>query len=192
MTNTETARIPVSEESGIHNEWYQLAEKQTPETLPAFVSDLVNKYEHDFGTIIHATAAAALGAAHAVNNSETGNVDSFQGGAVFIEFTRNWLKLHAPFRLMNYEDFLYPQHEHRHKKRIPAEVWEWLQKEAKNQLDNRCAYLEARYELHWRSIIDGKVPFGYKVAKRKMPKLDEKEEIWPKLSTEIVDNSSEG
>lgn len=156
----------ITEEMNLHKEWYELAKKQTIESLSPFVSGLVNNYEHDFGTIIHAVAASALAAAHAVHNSEQGNIDSFQGGAVLTEFIRTWLNLKAPFKLVNYEDFLYPQHERRFKKLLPPSIWAWIKAEAKHQLDNKCAYTEARYELHWRSIVDGKVPFGYKVAKK--------------------------
>ena len=156
----------ISEDMNLQSEWYELAKKQKLETLSAFISGLVNDYEHDFGTIIHAVAASALAAAHAVNNSETGDLDPIQGGAVMAEFVKNWLGLQAPFRVVNYEDFLYPQYARRHKKVISQQVWAWLQEEATNQLKNKCTYLEAAYETHWRSIVKGEVPFGYKVARK--------------------------
>jgi hypothetical protein len=156
----------ISEDMNLQSEWYELAKKQTLASLPAFVSGLANDYEHDFGTIIHAVAASALAASHAVNNSETGDLDPIQGGAVMAEFVKNWLGLKAPFRVVNYEDFLYPQYAYRHKKKISPQVWEWLQSEAQNQLENKCTYLEAAYENHWRSILRGEVPFGYKVSKK--------------------------
>lgn len=75
-------KIQITEELGLHKEWYEEAKKQTLNTLPAFVSNLVENYSHDYGTICHAITAAALGAANAVEESPEGGITGFQANCI--------------------------------------------------------------------------------------------------------------
>lgn len=64
----------ITEDDGIHNGWYEEAKQHTTKTLPVFIQHLTEDYRHDYGTICHAVAAAALAAAHAVDHAPCGGV----------------------------------------------------------------------------------------------------------------------
>lgn len=50
-------RLEITEEMNIHEEWYADAENQTMDTLLPFLNHLMNDYNHDYGTIVHALIA---------------------------------------------------------------------------------------------------------------------------------------
>jgi hypothetical protein len=57
-------RRAITEKDGVHKEWYEQAKKiQGPSELTTFVAHLLNDYIHDYGTICHACAAAAIAGA---------------------------------------------------------------------------------------------------------------------------------
>lgn len=62
---------------------------------------------------------------------------------------------------IDYENMLYPQYEEMFDKTIPEKVWFKLKEEAQRLLDVGTGSEEIKE--HWRSIRDGKVPFGYSV-----------------------------
>ena len=80
----------ITEEMKIHEEWYKQAKEQTLETLPAFLNHLINDYGHDYGTICHAIAAGAIGAAYALERSPQGGITGFQAGCIMWCFIRHW------------------------------------------------------------------------------------------------------
>jgi hypothetical protein len=141
--------------------WVKQTDKVTLDNLPAFLRELTQDYEHDYGTICHAVAIGAVAAAKAVNRSEQGGITGFQAGAVFWEFYKRWLHEEGPARLVKYGNMLYPQYRDDFAKTISKDTWAWLQDEAKKNLkDGKAA---ANILFHWESIARGKVPFGYKV-----------------------------
>lgn len=152
----------ITEEQNVHQAWYEEAKKVTVEALPEFVRKLTQDYGHDYGTICHAIAAAAVAAAHAVEHSPVGGITGFQGGAVMWEFIRHWQGIDGPTRLMQYDDMLFPQMEHKFRA-ISAETWEHLQKKAKENLSGDRAFAHPDVVAHWKSIAKGKVPFGFAV-----------------------------
>lgn len=68
-----------------------------------------------------------------------------------------------PMRLTKYEEMLYPQCGDSFTCISPS-TWEWLQKEAAQRLKDEAGAHTVRE--HWQSIVDGNVPFGYRVAER--------------------------
>lgn len=155
-------KIQITEEQNLHKEWYEEAKNQTLETLPVFISNLVKNYSHDYDTICHAIAAAALAAARTVDKSGEGGITGFQAGCVMWSFIQEWTQKSQPLRLLDYENLLYPQYEDSFKT-IKKDTWEWLQKEAKRKiLENESSELGATEKVlaHWQSIVDGKIPFG--------------------------------
>ena len=152
----------IKEEDGIHKEWYKKAKEQSLESLPAFLKHLTEDYKHDYGTICHAVASAALAAANAVDHSPGGGITGFQAGAIMWEFVQHWLGYEdEPLRLVKYEEMLYPQYEHSFAKTISKDTWEWLRERAKSLLSEQHGISSVR--IHWESIAGGKVPFGYRV-----------------------------
>lgn len=149
----------------LRDEWLEEARKQTPETIGAFVNHLINDYTHDYGTIVRAIAAAACGAAWAVEHSPQGGITGFQGSCVKWDFIRGWEQneFEVGAKFVNYEKMLYPQYGHEFAKTISADTWNNIQKKAKELL-SEDAYACPNVVKHWESIVNGEVPFGYTVA----------------------------
>jgi len=153
----------ITEEDQLHIEWFDQAKVMTLDCLPIFLAKLVDDYEHDYGTICLAITAAAIAAARAVNNSSQGGISGHQAGAVMWTFIQEWLSEKNPMKLVKFERMLFPQYEYHFDKLISADTWQWLQEEARKHLAKNDPYLSAAVELHWRSIAQGAIPFGYKL-----------------------------
>lgn len=152
----------ITEEMGIHKEWYDEAKNQTVETLPAFVKKLTENYHHDYGTMCHAVAAAGLGAMWAVNKSPAGGITGFQAGAILWEVIENWGSLgKGPKRIVNYQDLLDPQME-REFRTISKETAEWIKSEAKKDLTEHSEMAPA-VRAHMERVAEGWIPFGLQV-----------------------------
>ena len=151
------------ESEGTYHVWYEEAKKQTPETIGAWLAKFTDgTYGYDYGTICHAMAAAAIGAAWAVERGPGGGITGFQAGAVMWQFVRYWdaMGTDGPMRLLKFEDVLYPQYEHGWNA-MSADTWRWVQEEAAKLLAGDRGAEGVR--AHWQSIVDGIVPFGLRV-----------------------------
>lgn len=156
-------QINVTEEMGIHKDWYAQARTQTLDTLPAFLNHLFTAYQHDYGTICHAIAAAAIGAATAGDKSEQGGITGFQGGFIMWQFVREWQRWDCPLSLTKWEDALYPQYEDRFAPTISKGTLQWLQEQAKKNLaEGGQAHIAVK--RHWKKLAKGGVPFGLRVT----------------------------
>lgn len=155
----------ITEEMKVHEKWFEEAKKQTVNTLPEFVRHLVEDYEHDFGTICHAIAAAGLAGMYAIENSPEGGITGYQAGFCMWGIVKNWSYENnkCGLRMLNYDDLLYPQYEYKFNS-ISRESLEAVINEAKNRLKE---YDRMRVHpdviSHWESIVNGEVPFGLKV-----------------------------
>lgn len=96
-------------------------------------------------------------------------ITGFQAGFVMWDFIRDWTKEDnkCGLRLVDYDDMLYPQYDDRFDKTIDSDVWNALQEQAKNKLEedtnNELYKAHPDVVAQWQSIVDGKVPFGYVV-----------------------------
>lgn len=161
----------ITEEMGIHKEWYE-AKPRTPDELAAFVTKLLTEYHHDYGTICHAAAAAAVAACRTVNADENqGGITGFQAGAIMWEFVRHWLHEKGPMRMQRMEHLLFPQYGDEFRT-IPLATFRWLQDEAKKKLAEEPVRLDPDEPgvsphpdviAHWNRIVDGEVPFGLQI-----------------------------
>lgn len=154
----------IAEEDNIHKEWYELASKQTLETLPEFLRHVTEEFEHDYGTICHAITASAIAAAYAVNSHPQGGITGFQAGAVMWEFIRNWnyKSNKTGLKIVDYDNLLYPQYEDKFENTITNHQWSKLQEEAKLRIQESPNAAE-RVLGHWQSIVVGNIPFGFKL-----------------------------
>ena len=157
-------KLQIKEEDKLHEQWFLEAREQTLETLPDFLKHLTEDYGHDYGTICHAVTAAAIGAANAVNHSPEGGITGFQAGCIMWGFIKQWLHNDnkCGLKLINFDDFLYPQYENHFEKTISKERWESIQREAQNHIENREQAAEHVIK-HWKNIVDGKIPFGFTI-----------------------------
>lgn len=156
----------VTEEMGLHKEWYVDAKNQTLETLPDFIKGLLDDYEHDYGTICHALTAGAIGSMWAMEKHPQGGITGFQAGCIMWEFIRNWNKTSnkTGLKLVDYDNMLYPQYEDKFDKTISKSTWNNLKKEATVQVnDKENGKMHEEVWSHMKAISEGVVPFGYTV-----------------------------
>ncbi len=158
-----TERKPITEKDNIHQEWMKRAKTITLKDLPEFLRELTEDYEHDYGTICHAIAAAAIGAAWAVEKSPQGGITGFQAGAITWELLKGWGGIDlgkSGTRITNFDNLLYPQFDY-HFNTINKSVWETVQSMAKEKLETEnLEHVSKNVINHWKSIATGNVPFG--------------------------------
>lgn len=164
-----TGKEVITEEMHLEKKWFEQARKQNLETLPEFMNHILNDYCHDYGTICHAISACALAAACAADSSEQGGVTGFQSGFIMWEFVCQWgyKNNKTSLEIIDYDKMLYPQYKSDFEDRtICQSVWEALQNEAKRRLDEidqEKEFVSNSVIEHWNSIVNGVVPFGFKV-----------------------------
>ena len=155
----------ITEEMRLDKGWFEEAKKiETVEDLAKFVNHLLNDYNHDYGTCCDAIAACAVASAWLGANVQgiTGN----QAGFIMFEFIYHWTmeSNECGIKIVDYDKFLFPQYEEMFDKTISKETWENIQKVARNNLEKEDDFVHPRVRAHWKKIVEGVVPFGYKVA----------------------------
>ncbi len=153
----------VTKEMGLQYEWFERARKiETIDELSAFAKELLVDTEHDYGTVCHAIAALSLAAAWL--GAHIQDITGFQAGFVMWDFIKQWefTNNKVGLRLVDYDKMLFPQYKDRFDKVISKETFERLQEEAKNNLESTDE-AHPSVKKHWQEIVEGKVPFGYKV-----------------------------
>lgn len=157
----EPMQLNEKEHQDLIKTWYEF-KPNTPKELAEFAEKLLGEYRHDYGTICHAAAAIAHAGAWLVDRDQRqGGLTGFQGSVISHLFVSKWLHIDSPYKRVMYEQMLYPQYKDDFEKVIPKSVFDWLQKQAKKKLAEKGGVGKVRD--HWQSIVDGKVPFGYKV-----------------------------
>ena len=135
--------------------------------LPDFLTELMSS-DIDYNTIVKAIGTGAVATAYAMNNCPNGGITGFQAGFVMWEFIKQWMYTDnkCGLRLIDYDNMLFPQYNYKFEKIISKETWEALQKEAKHRLEEDEKQPSAHEKVinHWKSIVDGKIPFGYKIS----------------------------
>ena len=141
---------------------------KTKEQLDNLLEEIINGKEPlDYGKIVYAMSAAMIAASEYINNSNVGGITGFQACFVGWEMVREFLVVgenKTAVRLVNFDHMLYPQYKDDFQKTISKDTWKSLQKEAKKLLKSR-EHAHPKVVKHWQSIVNGKVPFGYKVVK---------------------------
>lgn len=82
----------ITEEMNLQVEWYKQAKEQTVETLPKFIRHLTEDFCHDYGTIVHAMASAALATIWAMDKTDQGRITGSQANALQSIFIEKWSK----------------------------------------------------------------------------------------------------
>lgn len=136
---------------------------KTREQLNELLDEVINDKDLDYGTIVYAISGCMLATAKYIDRSEVGGITGFQASFIAWEMVAKFMhESKVAMRLIDYEDMLYPQYENRFAKTISKRTWDILQAEAsKRLLETPNAHPEVI--KHWKSIVDGKVPFGYEV-----------------------------
>lgn len=148
--------------------WYDEARNKvkTPAQLAEFVTKLL-ALQHDYGSIVDATIAASLAAFWTVNADEkSGGITGFQASWVASMYYAKLMGIESPFRVVKYEDMLRPGGERTFARTIDLRTFQWLQKKAAEKLGLAEDLLDADIRAHLQSIVDGAVPFGFKISDR--------------------------
>lgn len=148
----------------LYNEWKERVTKiETIEEFNDFFNNLMNNYNFDYGAQCRAIGLLATAAAWLGANIEL--ITGFQASFVMWEFIQNWTYRNnkTGLKVIDYDKMLYPQYKYRFDKVMSVETWEALQAEAGEKLKEAGERACLDVVKHWQSIVDGKVPFGYKV-----------------------------
>lgn len=135
------------------------------EELCDFLKYIKENCNTDYGVAPRAIAQAALGVAWYLSG-EFG-ITGFQAGCVMWDFIRGWEYTHnkTGLKIIDFDNMLYPQECEYFEKKISANTWKRLQEEALTNLNNK-EYARDALREHWTSIVDGKIPFGYKLEEK--------------------------
>lgn len=147
---------------------YSEAKKQTSDTLPKFINHVMNDYELDYNTVVDAVAICAIAGAYTADSCDQGGITGFQASYVMWKFIFNYMYSdnRIGMKLINFDDMLYPQYESKFDKVISKRTFKDLQKLAKEKIAEAEQSLGSVVPIvlnHWKSIVNGKVPFGYKL-----------------------------
>ena len=128
--------------------------------LVAFLQRVKDNCNTGYGTAPRAIAQAALATAWFLS-SDFG-ITGFQAGCVMWDFIRDWQYSHneCGMKIVDYDEMLYPQYDYHFEKTIRRDTFETLQEAAKKRLEE-SEYAHPDVIKHWKSIVDGNVPFGY-------------------------------
>ena len=137
-------------------------EIKTFEDLTEFLKYVKENCNCGYGEAPRAMAQACLAVSWYL--AEEFGITGFQAGCVMWDFIRDWnySSNKSGLRIVDYDNMLYPQYQYKFEKTITPTVWEALQKEAAKNLEE-IEYGHPDVRAHWKSIVEGNVPFGYSV-----------------------------
>lgn len=161
--------------------------------LVEFLKDVRDNYNYDYGTAPRAIAQASVATAWYLASvfGITGFQAGFVMWDFIRDW--QYRNNECGLKIIDYDNMLYPQYEYKFtEKTISKRQWEALQKQAQKELDriqetvesynrNQAEGMEdfinkegrdwvetdfcnVRVLNHWKSIVEGKVPFGYRVV----------------------------
>lgn len=182
-----TLKEGTEEFSAVKTNWQSKAKACTIETLPAFLEELTENYIHDYGTICHAVAMAAVAAAWAVDHSKQGGITGFQSGAIMWQFIREWSYSgnKTGLRIVDYDNFLYPQYANKYEKTISSDTWDAIQAQAKIEIEEA----DRKYAEYLQKCEKFKTDIAAFVAK--FPDYHERREYYDPLGMGTGDQWAE-
>lgn len=152
--------------------WFRQAENSiyTVDDYKKFIDDLVEQCTSltDGTDMYQQTADASSAIAYAAINmcSRVFGLSGLQVGYIMWDIIdKLTVSQHdCGMKLVNYRDMLYPQYEQEFNKNIDKDTWEALQSNAKKIIEEQTDQLDGKVYEHLKSIVNGKVPFGYNVV----------------------------
>lgn len=146
---------------------YEKADKvRTKKQLDELLKEVIESKDMDYGKIVYAISACMIATSKYIDRSNVGGITGFQAGFIGWEMVRKFMIYDnkVGMKIINYDNMLYPQYKENFQKIISQDRWGDLQKQAKIELEE---HPDAHPEVikHWKRIIKGEVPFGYKVKK---------------------------
>lgn len=135
------------------------------EDLTEFLKYIQENCNFGYGESARSIAQASLAVAWYF--ADVFGITGFQAGCVMWDFILDWTYQDnkCGLKIMDYDDMLYPQYEHKYEKTIPELIWKKLQEQAKINLKESSEHAHPAVIEHWKSIANGKIPFGYKLER---------------------------
>lgn len=129
--------------------------------LIEYIKDITEHDNCGYGEAPRAIAQASLAVAWYL--SDVFGITGFQASCVMWDFITGWQMTGntCGLKLVNYDDMLFPQYDHKFEKTITSDVWKNLQEQAGKFINDYSSIADSRVIEHWKSIVNGKVPFGY-------------------------------
>lgn len=165
--------ITATTEQEFKKQAYEIAKSvNTTDELAEFIN-FISNYPLDYGTVVYAQCAVMLAAQHVMDVGEQGGITGFQAGFIGWEMVKQFMRVgDCGLSLRDWENMLYPQYEEKFEKTIPRDIFEGLQKKAKERIEKADAAtqeekdkfgygLHPEVRKHMESIVNGVVPFGY-------------------------------
>ena len=136
---------------------------KTFDDLVSFLEKVKDTCNTGYGTAPRAIAQAALATAWYLS-TEFG-ITGFQAGCAMWDFIHDWnySTNECGMKIVDYDTMLYPQYAYKFEKTISKDTFKALQKAAKKNLEKYNGNAHSSVITHWKSIVDGSVPFGYVV-----------------------------
>ena len=137
-------------------------EIKTFDDLVAFLKES-REYSFDYGGAPRAIAQAALATAWWFAGDF--GITNFQAGFVMWDFIIDWMYRNneCGLRIVDHDDMPYPQYDYKFEKTISPKTWSNIQRQAEKNLRDNAEHTHPAVIAHWKSIVNGVVPFGYSV-----------------------------
>lgn len=137
-------------------------EIKTFDELVSYLKNIEENYNCGYGSSPRAIAQACLAVGWYLSGSF--GITGFQASCVMWDFIKDWMLVgnQCGAKIVDYDKMLYPQYNHDFEKTLSKDVWENLQREAQKHLELN-EHCNPKVKDHWKSIVSGVVPFGYKV-----------------------------
>lgn len=139
-------------------------EVKTPDELALFVTKLITQYNHDYGTVVRAMTAAMMASFSVVDKSPQGGITGFQAGFIAWDMIKEFMSIQGAAKILDYDNLLYPQYAHKFEKTIDVGTWESVQAKARENLTGNNDHTHHDVVSHWKSIVDGVLPFGFTIT----------------------------
>ena len=133
-----------------------------PDILKTMSDD--DKYDFDYSATPEMIAACCEATAHAL--SDKYGITGFQASWVGLRFLWrfNGYGSKCGFKILDYDNMLYPQSAYRFDKVIGRSVMEDLETEARKLIESKNKEkIHPDVWKHWESLADGNPPFGFRL-----------------------------
>ncbi len=136
----------------------------TVEELCDLIKEAEEKFNYDYGVAPRSIGAVSAVVANYLSHKM--GITRYQASFAMWDFIMGYVKTNnkCGMKLVDYDDMLYPQYDYKYAKTISSHTWEQIQKEAKEMLAKDKAFAHPAVREHWKSIVEGNVPFGYVVS----------------------------
>lgn len=135
---------------------------ETLDDLIEFLTYVKNNCNYDYGVAPRSIAQASLATAWYFSNIFA--ITGVQAGFVMWDFIRDWKYQNNKLglKIINYDNLLYPQYDDYFDKVISKDTYKKLQEVSQEKL-NEGGNVSPKVMIHWLRIVNGEVPFGFRV-----------------------------